>query len=189
MKKRILPKNQSSEPIRREKDRTVWRYCFLMLLFGGILVVGFFFAARQHFSAISLGMKNAELRKQRDELQTEERRLKVSREMAFSPVELEKAAKNIGLEKRSNDAFEVASVDTKPHVDSKPHIDAKPSASVKSVENTKHAFAKITKEKPIDTEKIDKNKTLSNAIKTEETKVAKEKLTDKQDSKLNKKGA
>jgi hypothetical protein len=79
MKKRNLPQNEKNERVLRERDPIPWRYCFLTLLCGGILVVGFFFAARQHFSAISLGMKNSELRKQRDSLQTEQRSLNFSR--------------------------------------------------------------------------------------------------------------
>jgi hypothetical protein len=111
--KRNLPKNEINERVRRERDPIPWRYCFLTLLCGGILVVGFFFAARQHFASVSLGMKNSELRKQRDDLQTEQRRLKVSREVAFSPVELEKVARSIGLEKLSNVAYEIADVGKK----------------------------------------------------------------------------
>jgi hypothetical protein len=130
MKKRNLPQNEKNERVLRERDPIPWRYCFLTLLCGGILVVGFFFAARQHFSAISLGMKNSELRKQRDSLQTEQRSLKVSREVAFSPSELEKAARSIGLEKISNVAYEIAGVEKK--TDDKPK-----SAFVKSAKNTK----------------------------------------------------
>jgi hypothetical protein len=187
MKKRILPKNQKSEPVRREKDKTVWRYCFLMLLFGGILVVGFFFAARQHFSAISLGMKNSELRKQRDELQTEERRLKVSREMAFSHTELEKAARNIGLEKKSEPDFEITSNEpnVEPKIESKPKVE-KPRSTFVNSSKEKHEI--VDKPEPKKTEK-----TLSDVVKSAEQKVVKEKLgekpAEKTDTKLNKKGA
>ncbi len=181
MKKRNLPQNERSERVLRERDPIPWRHCFLTLLCGGILVVGFFFAARQHFSAISLGMKNSELRKQRDELQTEERRLKVSREVAFSPSELEKAAKNIGLEKISNAAYEIVGIEKKS--DDKPK-----SVFVKPAKADKPAKS-VNQDK---TEKIAKNeKSLSEVIKNDDVKDTKEKpsKTDKQDPKLNKKGA
>jgi hypothetical protein len=183
MKKRNLPKNEKSEPVRREKDRIVWRYCFLTLLCGVILVVGFFFAARQHFSAISLGMKNSELRKQRDELQTEERRLKVSREVAFSPVELEKAARSIGLEKISNAVYEIAGIEKKQE-------DKPKSTFVKPLKADKPEKSV----NPDKTEKLAKNdKSLSEVLKNDGTKDVKEKSgkadTKKQDIKLDKKGA
>jgi hypothetical protein len=183
MKKRNLPQNEKNERVRRERDPIPWRYCFLTLLCGGILVVGFFFAARQHFSAISLGMKNSELRKQRDELQTEERRLKVSREVAFSPSELEKAAKSIGLEKISNAAYEIVGIEKKS--DDKPK-----SAFIKPSKKDKPAKA-VNSDK---TEKIAKNeKSSSEVIKNDDVKDTKEKSnntdTNKQDAKLNKKGA
>jgi hypothetical protein len=69
-----------------------------MTLFCGLfLVVGFFFAARQHFSSIDYGIKNSKLRKQIDELQGEKRRLILEKEIALSPAEIKKAAKKIGL--------------------------------------------------------------------------------------------
>jgi hypothetical protein len=181
MKKRNVPKNEKNEPVRREHDRILWRYCFLTLLCGGILVVGFFFAARQHFSAISLGMKNSELRKQRDDLQTEQRRLKVSREVAFSPAELEKVARGIGLEKVSNVAYQIAG------------------AEKKIEEKVKSAFTKSTKsikaEKSANNDKPAKtDKSLSEVIKNDDSKDAKkeEKSSksdpNKQDAKHDKKG-
>jgi hypothetical protein len=177
MKKRNLPQNEKNERVRRERDPIPWRYCFLTLLCGGILVVGFFFAARQHFSAISLGMKNSELRKQRDELQTEERRLKVSREVAFSPSELEKVAKSIGLEKISNAAYEIVGVETK-------REDKPKSAFVKTAKADKSEKAV----NPDKTEKVAKNeKSLSEVIKAGNTKKD-EKPSKSQDAKPDKKG-
>jgi capsular polysaccharide biosynthesis protein len=181
MKKRNLPQNEKNERVRRERDPIPWRYCFLTLLCGGILVIGFFFAARQHFSAISLGMKNSELRKQRDDLQTEQRRLKVSREVAFSPSELEKVARGIGLEKVSNVAYQIAGVEKKVE------------------EKVKNAFAKPTKdtksEKSANNDKSAKTaKSLSEIIKNDDLKDAKKEEkpsksdSTKQDAKLDKKG-
>jgi hypothetical protein len=186
MKKRNLPQNEKSERVRRERDPIPWRYCFLTLLCGGILVVGFFFAARQHFSAISLGMKNSELRKQRDDLQTEQRRLKVSREVAFSPSELEKVARNIGLEKISNAAYEIASVEKKP--------EEKPKAAFVKTSKDKKTEKPVTEDKPEKAEKLEKqDKSLSEVIKADDSKNAKEKPSktdsNKQDAKLDKKGA
>jgi hypothetical protein len=62
-----------------------------------ILVAGFFLAARQHFSSMEYGLQNSRLRRQIDELESEKRKLTVSREVSLSPVELRKAVRRIGF--------------------------------------------------------------------------------------------
>jgi len=62
-----------------------------------LMISGFFFAGRQHFSSMDYSMKNSRLRKQIDDLQAEKRRLLLSREVALSPAEIKKAAKKVGL--------------------------------------------------------------------------------------------
>ena len=52
-----------------------WIYVIVTVLCVGFLAVGFFFAARQHFVAMDLGMKNSNLRKQLEQLEGENRRL------------------------------------------------------------------------------------------------------------------
>lgn len=84
----------------RERDPIPWKYCFLTLVCGSFLVVGFLGAARQHFASIDYGIKNSKLRKQLSELETEKRRLLLAREVALSPVEIKKAARRIGLVER-----------------------------------------------------------------------------------------
>jgi hypothetical protein len=61
------------------------------------MILGFFFAARQHFSSIEYGIKNSRLRKQLDELEAEKRRLLLAKEVSMSPIELMKAARKIGF--------------------------------------------------------------------------------------------
>jgi hypothetical protein len=99
MTKKNLSAQNKTGKVKREIDPIPRRYCLLTMAFGFIIVAGFLFAARQHFGAINLGIENSELRKQRDELSTEQRRLKISREIAYSPLELEKAALKMGLQK------------------------------------------------------------------------------------------
>src|SRR4028118_1094065 len=97
MRKRNLPQNKSIKKNKREGDSIPWRYCLMTLFCGLFLIVGFFFAARQHFSSIDYGIKNSKLRKQIDELESEKRRLILEKEIALSPGEIKKAAKKIGL--------------------------------------------------------------------------------------------
>ncbi len=84
-----------------------WKYCLLTLFCGLMLVVGFFFAARSHFSSIDFGIKNSKLRKQIEELEADKRRLILSKEIALSPAEIKKAAKRIGLTEMTASNIEV----------------------------------------------------------------------------------
>ena len=97
MSRKKNSKNKSYKKITRESDPMPWRYCFLTLVCGLVLAVGFFFAARQHFSSMDYGMKNSKLRKQKDELEAAQRQLLLNKEISLSPSEIKKSAKKIGL--------------------------------------------------------------------------------------------
>jgi hypothetical protein len=73
------------------------KYSVLVVICGSILVVGFFFAARQHFASIDYGIRNSKLRKQIDELEAEKRRLLLAKEVSLSPAQIRKAAQKFGL--------------------------------------------------------------------------------------------
>jgi len=64
---------------------------------GAILVTGFFFAGKLHFSSMDYGIRNSKLRKQLDELESEKRRLLLGREISLSPAELLRSARKIGF--------------------------------------------------------------------------------------------
>jgi hypothetical protein len=72
------------------------RYSVLTVICGSVMILGFFFAARQHFSSIEFGIKNSRLRKQLDELEAEKRRLLLAKEISMSPLELMKASRKVG---------------------------------------------------------------------------------------------
>ncbi|MBX7171726.1 MAG: hypothetical protein K1X72_12270 [Pyrinomonadaceae bacterium] len=97
MKKRNSP-NEKKVQVTRERDPIPWRYCLLTLVCGLLLVVGFFWAARQHFSAMDFGIRNAKLREQKKSLEDEQRRLYLNKEILLSPAEIKKMAKKIGLQ-------------------------------------------------------------------------------------------
>ena len=80
-----------------ERRSIPWRYRFLTLVCGLLLVVGFFFAARQHFASFDFRVKNSRLKKQIEELEADKRRLLLAKEIALSHTEIKKAAKKIGL--------------------------------------------------------------------------------------------
>ena len=67
------------------------------LVCGLLLVVGFFGAARQHFASIDYGIENSKLKKQIEELKSEQVRFKLAKEVALSPAEIKKSAKKMGF--------------------------------------------------------------------------------------------
>ncbi len=163
-----MPKKKQSS---KNKTQTVgrepipWRYCILTLCCGLILVVGFFLAARQHFSSIDYGIKNSKLRKQIEELEADKRRLILSKEIALSPAEIKKAAKKIGLTEMTASNIEIYRPTVKEKSKTEKLIVEKPkleflekTASVRKVE--KQPEVKIEKKTPEAKEKPEKNKVL-----------------------------
>jgi hypothetical protein len=92
-----MPITKNTQKSKGERSGMPRRYILMTILCSLFLVVGFFFAASQHFSAMKYGMKNSALRKQIDELETEKRQLMLAKEIALSPAEIKKAAKKMGL--------------------------------------------------------------------------------------------
>lgn len=114
-KKTPTTKKAPTKRITRERDPIPWKYCLLTLVCGLFLVIGFFGAARQHFSSIDLGIQNSKLRKQIEELESEQRRLLLSKEIVMSPSEIKKTAKKLGFTEMSASNIEVyRNPDSKP---------------------------------------------------------------------------
>lgn len=72
-------------------------YLVVLAICGCVIAAGFLLAARQHFMSMDLGMKNSKLRKQLEDLETEQRRLVLAREVALSPKEITKTARDLGF--------------------------------------------------------------------------------------------
>lgn len=85
-----------------------WLYVFVTIICVAFLAVGFFFAARQHFTAMDLGIKNSKLRKQVEDMDGEKRRLLLSREIVRSPSEIKRIAAKNGL-REGDDLFATVS--------------------------------------------------------------------------------
>jgi hypothetical protein len=98
---------QRKSKVSRQRDPIPWKYCLLTLVCGLILVAGFFYAARLHFASMDYGMKNAKLRKQIEELNSEKRRHELLREIALTPAQIKKAAQKLGLTTMSANNIEV----------------------------------------------------------------------------------
>ncbi len=95
---RRLPPDQPNYAVRRERDTRALTRLFLLLFCGLMLSGGFVLAAGQRFSAVRYGYKSEELRRERDKLLEEQRRLILAREQATSPARLESAARAIGMQ-------------------------------------------------------------------------------------------
>jgi cell division protein FtsL len=95
---RRLPPDQPNFTVRREHAPRALSRLVLLLFCGLVLSVGFIFAASQRFSAVRYGYQSEELRRERDRLLEEQRRLILAREQAASPARLESAARAIGMQ-------------------------------------------------------------------------------------------
>ncbi|MBV9958254.1 MAG: cell division protein FtsL [Acidobacteria bacterium] len=93
-----LPLNQPNFTIHRERDRRALSRLALLLFSGLLLAGGFVFAAGQHFAAVRYGYQSEQLRRERERLVEEQRRLLLEREEASAPARLEGEARKLGLQ-------------------------------------------------------------------------------------------
>jgi hypothetical protein len=69
-----------------------------LLVCGLVLTFGFVFAARQQFAAVHFGYQSEDLRREHERLLDEQRRLLLKLEESASPAQLERAARELGLQ-------------------------------------------------------------------------------------------
>ena len=97
MKKRNIRRTHQTNISSRDISPLPWSYFVVIAICGCVLAAGFFLAARQHFTSMDLGMKNSKLRKQLEDLESENRRLLLAREISLSPSEITKTARSLGF--------------------------------------------------------------------------------------------
>jgi cell division protein FtsL len=97
-----VPQLQRNSRVRRQRDVVVFSRLALLLFCGVVLACGFVFAAKQHFAAVQYGYDNENLRRERQRLTEERRRLLLEKEQASSPAKLEPAARRLGLKPASS---------------------------------------------------------------------------------------
>jgi len=95
---RRLPSKHRNAPLGREKDKDAFFRLGLLLVVGLVLACGFVYAGREHLAALKYGYETENLRRERDQLAEARRRLTLQREEAASPVRLEQAAKQLGMQ-------------------------------------------------------------------------------------------
>ena len=100
MADRFFPDKQiENAPVARPVSRRVLAWLGIVVVAGALLASGFIISARQHFEAISLGYQSEELRRQSTQLDEKLRQLELEYARAASPVEIDKRAEKIGLER------------------------------------------------------------------------------------------
>jgi cell division protein FtsL len=95
---RRLPSTQRNTPVIQESDRITQTRLALLLLCGLVLAGGFLYACGLHFAALRYGYQTETLRREREHLLEEQRRFLLEREEAASPVRLERAARQLGMQ-------------------------------------------------------------------------------------------
>ena len=95
---RRVPSKHRNARVTSETDSEAFLRLGLLLIVGLGLASGFVYAGRQHFNALKYGYQTENLRRERDQLSEQQRRLILQREEAANPLKLEQAAKRIGMQ-------------------------------------------------------------------------------------------
>lgn len=95
---RRMPRQHLNRNVRRERDPRALMRQAVLLTCGLLLVVGFFATVQQKFAAVDYGYESERLRRERDSLMEEQKRLLVELQETSSPAQLEQSARRIGLQ-------------------------------------------------------------------------------------------
>ena len=95
---RRLPQQYSNPHVRRQRDPRAARRQAILLAGCLLLAFGFIYAVRQQILAVDYGYKTEALRREREELLDEQRKLLLAVEVSSSPARLEEAARELGMQ-------------------------------------------------------------------------------------------
>jgi hypothetical protein len=95
---RRLPQQYPNPHVRRRRDPRAARRQALLLAGCLVLACGFIYAVRQQVLAVDYGYKTEALRREREELLDEQRKLKLALEESSSPARLEQAGRDLGMQ-------------------------------------------------------------------------------------------
>ena len=105
---RRVPQQYPNPHVRRERDPRAARRQRLLLLGCLALACGFIYAVRQQVLAVDYGYKTEALRREREELLDEQRRLLLAVEESSSPARLEEVGRELGLQPARASQIETA---------------------------------------------------------------------------------
>ena len=97
---RRLPQQYPNPYVRRERDPRALRRQMILMAGCLVLAAGFVFAVRQQILAVDYGYKTEALRREREQLLDERRRLLLALEEESSPANLERLARGMNLDLR-----------------------------------------------------------------------------------------
>ena len=95
---RRLPQQYPNPHVRRQRDPRAARRQAILLVGCLVLACGFLYAVRQQILAVDYGYKTEALRREREELLDEQRKLKLAFEESSSPARLEEAGRELGMQ-------------------------------------------------------------------------------------------
>ena len=95
---RRVPQQYPNPHLRRERDPRAFRRQLWLLAGCVVLAAGFVFAVRQQIKAVEYGYRTEGLRRERENLLDEQRRLRLALEESFAPARLETAARELGMQ-------------------------------------------------------------------------------------------
>ncbi len=95
---RRVPSKHRNRLAPRQKEKSAVGRLALLLLCGLVLASGFVYAGVQHFGALRLGYETEKLRNDLEKERQEQKRLLMAREAAVSPIRLEQAARQLGMQ-------------------------------------------------------------------------------------------
>jgi cell division protein FtsL len=95
---RRVPQQYPNPYVRRERDPRATRRQALLLAGCVVLACGFIYAVRQQILAVDYGYRAEALRREREELLDEQRRLLVAFEESSAPARLEEAGRELGMQ-------------------------------------------------------------------------------------------
>ena len=114
MTDRFFPNKQiQNARVARPVSGRVIAWLTIIAIAGALVSGGFVISAGNHFEAVQLGYQSEELRRQATELDEKLRQLGLQYARASSPVELEKRAQKMGLERPKPKTKEAKAHDAK----------------------------------------------------------------------------
>lgn len=123
---RRVPQSYPNTRVRRTEDPRAARRQKLLLAGCLVLACGFIFAVRQQIMAVEYGYKTEALRREREQLLDEQRRLLLAVEENSSPAQLGEAARNLGMQPATAAQIEAAVPERAPaHVNEETHRGAR----------------------------------------------------------------
>ncbi|HWC77356.1 MAG TPA: hypothetical protein VG778_07835 [Blastocatellia bacterium] len=102
-----LKKQIHNSRVARPVSSQVFAFLAVIAIAGALISCGFVISAGQHFEAVRIGYESEELRRQANQLEERKRQLETERARESSPLEIERRAKRLGLQRPTSRVAEI----------------------------------------------------------------------------------